>query len=150
MLSRRARLIDGKHWDELEKLYADDVPAHHLGTHSNKALVTEVAKRLEGVRSIHQLHLPEISLISATTARAITPMEDLLLWEENGVGHWAHGYRHYHQGFTKVGRGWVISDHRLTRQYSRQGTGDCDFTAAAPQGSVRFAMGITPLPRDFP
>lgn len=150
LLSRRTRLIDGKHWEELIQVYADDVPAHHLGVKGNRLMVEEVARRLEGVRSIHQLHLPEIEVTSPTTAKAITPMEDLLMWEDDdGQPCWAHGYGHYHQSFVKVTRGWVISDHKLTRQYIQQGKGEFDLSAGDPHTDARFTMPLTPLPAEF-
>ena len=149
LLSRRTRLIDGKHWDELVKIYTDDVVAHHLGTKGGRALVDAVAKTLEGVRSIHHVHLPEILLTSATTAKAIVPMEDLLLWEKDGVKHWAHGYGHYHQSFLKTDRGWLISDHKLTRQYLQEGHGDFDPSTGPGSLIERFPAAVSRLPLEF-
>ena len=68
MLSRRTRLLDGKHWEELADIYTDDVVAHHLGEKGGKAIVDNVRKQLDGVRSIHHIHLPEIQLTGPTIA----------------------------------------------------------------------------------
>ena len=149
LVSRRTRLIDGKFWDDLVEIYAEDIEAHHLGLRGNRAVVDAIARRLDGIRTIHQIHLPEIEVISATLAKGVFPMEDLLVWEEDGVHRWVHGYGHYFQTFTKVERGWVISDNRLTRQYIRQGTGEYEIGVAAEMHDPRFTSKVAPLPRDF-
>lgn len=149
LLSRRTRLIDGKHWDELAKIYTDDVSAHHLGTKGAKAYVEAVSKTLEGARTIHQVHLPEILITSSTTAKAIVPMEDILLWEKDGIKHWAHGYGHYYQSFVKTERGWLISDHKLTRQYYQEGYGDFDPSVGPGSLIERWPQSIERLPVGF-
>ena len=149
LLSRRTRLIDGKHWDELAEIYTDDVYAPHIGETGGRAIVDNVSKQLDGVRSIHQVHLPEIFITSPTTAKAIVPMEDLRLWEKDGVKHWAHGYGHYHQSFVKTDRGWLISDHNLTRLYLHEGYGAFDPSVGPGSLIERFPMPVTRLPLEF-
>lgn len=146
LLSRRTRLIDEKDWEALVEIYTDDVPGHHTGTTGARALVEYVKKALDGVTSIHQAHLPEIEITSPTTAKAIVPMEDLLLWEADGVKRWAHGYGHYRQSFVKTDRGWLISDHLLTRLYLKEGVGDFEFSNAQGELTARFKQ-VTGNPR---
>jgi len=98
----------------------------------------------------HHIHLPEIELLGPTEARAIVPMEDVLIWEKDGEPQWAHGYGHYHQSFRKVDRGWVITDHKLTRQYLHQGSGHFELAGSRALADPRFNQALTPLPRDFP
>lgn len=149
LISRRTRLLDGKHWDELVNIYTDDVVAHHFGTKGGQALIDAVAKSLDGARSIHQVHLPEILLTSSTTARAIVPVEYLHLWEKEEIKRWAHGYGHYHQSFIKTGRGWLISDHKLTHQYLQEGYGDFDPSTGPGRLIERFPAPTERLPADF-
>jgi len=149
LLSRRTRLIDGKHWDQLVGLYTDDVVAHHTGTKGAKALVDAVSAMLEGVETIHQVHLPEIVVTSPTEAKAITPMEDLLLWETDGVKYWSHGYGHYHQSFVKTDKGWQICDHKLTRRYYQEGHGDFDSSVGPGPVKDRFPQATTGLPENL-
>jgi hypothetical protein len=125
LLSRRTHLIDGKHWDQLADLYTDDVAAHH--TQRPRAVAPWSITCAQSLRvcgqfmrvcgQFIQVHLPEIELLSPLAARGVVPMEDLLLWAEDGVQHWVHGYGHYHQEYVKMERGRLNSDHRLTRQY---------------------------------
>lgn len=124
LLARRARLLDDQQWEELVSVYADDVRAHHLETSGSAALIQEVARRLYGVQTVHQIHLPEIELTSLNTARAITPFEDLLVWEEGGTRRWVKGFGRYHQAFRRNSQGWVISDHHLVRQHLCGGIGE--------------------------
>ncbi|MBF4999667.1 nuclear transport factor 2 family protein [Nocardia sp. BSTN01] len=149
LLSRRTRLIDGKHWEKLVEVYTDDVVGHHLGVKGGRAVVEHVRKVLEGVRTIHQLHLPEIEITGSLTARGIVPMEDLLLWEEDGVKRWVHGYGHYHQRYVKTDRGWLIDDHKLTRQYLREGYGDFDPSSGSAALTERYDAPVVPLPADL-
>ncbi len=149
LISRRTRYIDGKHWEKLEGIYTEDVVGHHQGTKGPKELVAYVKKSLENMRTVHQVHLPEIEITSPTTAKGIVPMEDLLIWEEDGIQRWVHGYGHYHQEYRKTDRGWQIFDHNLTRQYIQEGYGDFD-PSVGPGKKVRtHEMPITPLPEEF-
>lgn len=149
VLTRRTRLIDGKHWDQLVELYTEDMPSHHTGLVGGRAQVEFVAKVMEGVRTVHQVHMPEIAFTDDTTARVITPMEDLLVWEVEGVTHWVHGYGHYHQTFIKAERGWVISDHRLSRQYLQEGYGPFDPSTGPGQLTGRGAAPLERLPAEL-
>src|SRR6218665_2685044 len=149
LIARRARLVDGKHWEALAGLYTDDVVAHHLGTTGPKAMVAEIARALEGIRSIHHVHLPEITMTSPTTGTAIVPMEDILLWEVDGVKRWAHGFGHYFQRFLKTEKGWRISDHKLTRQYVKSGDGEFEPTQNPGSAIEAFEVPLSRIPLDF-
>lgn len=149
LLSRRTRLIDGKHWDQLVDVYTDDVVGHHVGAKGAQALVDTVSKVLDGVETVHQVHLPEIVFTSPTTASAIVPMEDLLFWEKDGLKYWSHGYGHYHQRFLKTDRGWRICDHKLTRRYYKEGHGDFDSSSGPSPLQDRFPQTTSGLPADI-
>lgn len=138
LLARRVRFIDEKDWDSLEQIYTDDVVGHHTGTKGARALVEFVKNTLEGVTTIHQIHLPEIEVTSPTTAKGIVPLEDLLLWEKDGIKHWVHGYGHYRQSYVKTDRGWLINDHKLTRIYLKEGVGDFEFSNAVGELTGRM------------
>lgn len=71
---------------------------------------------LEGVATMHHCHTPELALTSATTARGIWAMEDLLLFPD---GRELHGAGHYHETYEKVDGSWRIKTLHLTRTILR-------------------------------
>jgi hypothetical protein len=64
------------------------------------------------VITVHHAHMPEIELTSATTARGIWAMEDMLRWSD---GQELHGYGHYHETYEKADGAWRIKTLTLTR-----------------------------------
>jgi hypothetical protein len=64
------------------------------------------------VVTVHHGHMPEIEIVSATSARGIWAMEDLLRWPD---GTEMRGYGHYHETYEKAGGRWRISRSTLTR-----------------------------------
>jgi hypothetical protein len=64
------------------------------------------------VVTVHHGHTPEIELTSATTARGIWAMEDMLRWPD---GREMHGYGHYHETYELVEDAWRIKTSTLTR-----------------------------------
>ena len=61
---------------------------------------------------MHQVHAPEIELTSATTARGVWALEDVVRLAP-GVN--LRGYGHYTETYEKVGGHWLITSSRLTR-----------------------------------
>jgi hypothetical protein len=56
--------------------------------------------------------MPEIELTSATTAKGIWAMQDLLRWPD---GRELSGYGHYHETYQRVDGAWRIKTLKLTR-----------------------------------
>jgi len=67
---------------------------------------------LADVLTVHHGHMPEIELTSATTAKGIWAMEDMLRWPD---GSELHGAGHYHETYEKVDGDWRIKTMTLTR-----------------------------------
>ncbi|GGC37485.1 bile-acid 7-alpha-dehydratase [Novosphingobium marinum] len=65
-------------------------------------------------RSVHHGHCHEVEILSATEARGVIAMEDLL-WDENGEAMILHGWGHYHETYRKVDGAWRIHTSRITR-----------------------------------
>jgi hypothetical protein len=59
--------------------------------------------------------MPEIELTSATTARGVWAMEDLIWWPEESRRKTLHGFGHYHETYEKIDGHWLIKTLRLTR-----------------------------------
>ncbi len=71
--------------------------------------------------SVHHGHMPDIEILSATTAKGIWAMEDILRHPEGtkspGGFNFLHGYGHYHETYVRTEAGWRIKSVRLTRLY---------------------------------
>ena len=71
--------------------------------------------------SVHHGHMPDIEILSATTATGIWAMEDILRHPEGKRSpagfSFLHGYGHYHETYVRTEAGWRIKSVRLTRLY---------------------------------
>jgi len=73
---------------------------------------------LDGSVSIHQGHLPEIDILSDSTARAMWPMEDRIYWSGERAPDQPislHGWGHYWETYEKIDGKWKIKTCRLIR-----------------------------------
>jgi hypothetical protein len=70
------------------------------------------ARNSVGSISMHHGHLPEIDILSPTSARGIWAMEDMVFWPGKKT---THGYGYYHETYEKVDGHWKISSIRLQR-----------------------------------
>jgi hypothetical protein len=121
LLARRVRCLDEKDWAGFGDTYAPDAVSHSLAAAygndivGNDNIAAGVAKQLEGRTTVHQIHPGEITFLSDTKAEGITPLEDMLWWEQDGRKVWLHGYGHYRHVFEKIDGRWLIKDHALSR-----------------------------------
>ena len=60
----------------------------------------------------HQVHAPEIELTSATTARGVWALQDVVRF---GPGVTLVGYGHYHETYQNIAGQWLIKSSKLTR-----------------------------------
>jgi hypothetical protein len=60
----------------------------------------------------HQVHAPEIELTSATAARGVWALQDVVRF---GPGVTLVGYGHYHETYENVAGQWLIKSSKLTR-----------------------------------
>lgn len=116
--ARYFRYMDTKRWTDLRSLFTDD--ARFEGTNKPFSgadeFVSRTAARLQPAVTIHQGHMPEIVLTSATTARGIWAMFDWVEFdtpipEGRGKGYRGFtGYGHYEEEYRKgVDGQWRIS-----------------------------------------
>jgi SnoaL-like domain len=124
--ARYFRCMDTKDWDGFAKVFAADAvmdmseeagaepgdPSHV--TRGAQAIASMARAGMEGVQTVHHGHMPEIEVLSPTTARGVWAMEDRLRWESGPVRS-LHGYGHYHDTYEKGGEGWRIASTSLTR-----------------------------------
>jgi ketosteroid isomerase-like protein len=127
LMARRVRCIDEKDWEGFAACYADDAESHSMSSApggkvvGNRQIAEWLAKALSGITTVHQVHLPEIEVISGDAAKGIWPLNDILSWEKDGERQWMRGYGHYRQTLKKIAGRWVISEHYLTRLLVERG-----------------------------
>ena len=132
MLARRVRCIDEKDWDGFADCYTEDATSWSVQepgkpgtpTVGGRLIADRVAETLRHRTTVHQVHLPEIEITGPDTATGIVPLEDVLVWEQDGTKHWLHGYGHYRHVYVKTDGRWRIKDHHLTRLRVEMGTGE--------------------------
>jgi uncharacterized protein (TIGR02246 family) len=120
--ARYFRLMDTKQWDAWGELFTPDCRLYSEPGGGRPGIEwvgrDEIVERnraaLEGSRSVHHGHMPEIEITGPTTARGVWAMYDFLTW--NGAGCRAYeGYGHYQETYEKQDGAWRIKSLRLTR-----------------------------------
>ena len=119
--------LDYKDWDGWKR----DVLAHDIEFHVPEALEEPIkgvdifikwtAESAGNQVSTHHGHMPDIEILTETTAKGIWAMEDILRLPRDQpapMGYtYLHGFGHYHETYTKGPSGWRIQTVRLTRLY---------------------------------
>jgi hypothetical protein len=80
-------------------------------------VLTWVKPIMKGAVSIHHGHMPDIELLSDTTAKGMWAMEDQIFWPDataTGLTY-LHGWGHYHETYERTPAGWRIKTCRLSR-----------------------------------
>jgi SnoaL-like protein len=115
--ARYCRYLDTKEWSAWRTIFADDFlsdtsQAGGKVIEGADEFVAFTRKSLRNQATAHQVHAPEIELTSATTARGIWALEDVV---RLGPGVNLRGYGHYHETYEKVDGQWRIKSSTLTR-----------------------------------
>lgn len=132
LMAKRVRCIDEKDWNGLASVYSDDCKSYSFGdaagtgepTIGGRAIADATAKVLTDLKTVHQVHFPEIEFQSDTRATGIWPLNDVLASERDGKRTWMRAYGHYRQSYEKFAQGWLITQHRLTRLLVENGVDD--------------------------
>jgi hypothetical protein len=128
--ARYCRFLDTKRWEDFGNLFTDDAVLDvsedvtpDMGpqvVHGRAAIVEQVRGAVHTARTTHQVHSPEITLTSPTTASGIWAMQDVVIWPA-GVARPVAGlnsltaFGHYHETYALVGGEWRIASLKLTR-----------------------------------
>jgi hypothetical protein len=118
--ARYFRLMDTKEWDGLATVFADDVHIDMTGegggvTESVDEYMPFIRQVIGDVITVHQGHMPEITLTSHTTATGIWALEDRLWWPEGSPISSMHAFGHYHETYERLDGEWYIKTMTLTR-----------------------------------
>jgi uncharacterized protein (TIGR02246 family) len=118
--ARYFRTMDTKDWDGMRQVFTDDAVIDT--SEAGGSLVTGADEFVTGLRAlladavtVHQGHMPEIDVTSATTATGIWALHDIVILA-NGAR--LDGYGHYHETYEKGADGWRISSLKLTRLHT--------------------------------
>jgi hypothetical protein len=128
--ARYCRFMDTKRWDDWGMLFTEDAVLDvsddvtpEMGPqiiHGRAAIVAQVRGVVHTAHTTHQVHSPEIDLISPTAATGIWAMQDVVVWPEGvarpipGV-HSLTGFGHYHEIYSLAAGEWRIASLKLTR-----------------------------------
>jgi len=136
--ARYFRFMDTKQWADWEGVFAPGVLMDMVGEaaglkslgfslpddvsmtwRGREQLRSAVGGALEGVRTVHHGHMPELEILSETEARGIWAMEDLLVYspEAGAPVPGFRGYGHYHDTYVKLDGRWYIQSTRLERLF---------------------------------
>jgi SnoaL-like protein len=115
--ARYCRYLDTKDWAAWRGIFSDDFlsdtsQAGGKVIRGADEFVAFTSKSLGNRATAHQVHAPEIELTSATTARGIWALEDVVRLAP-GVN--LRGYGHYHETYEKTDGRWLITSSTLTR-----------------------------------
>jgi hypothetical protein len=122
--ARYFRLMDTKDWEGFATVfatdanvdYAPDQPAARELKATGASNVLALVRWIVGKAvTIHHGHMAEVEVVSATSAKAIVAMEDLIFWPEGLPNRTLHGWGHYHETYEKIGGKWLIKSLKLTR-----------------------------------
>jgi hypothetical protein len=116
---RYIRLADAQRWEEWGQVFAEDcyLSSQAVGTWEGRAnVVRAVASSYGTCKTVHQVHMPEITITGPNTASGIWSMDDFSTWIADGkpVMEWGRG--HYEEEYIRTERGWRIKRTVLSRQ----------------------------------
>lgn len=117
--ARYCRYLDTKDWTSWRGIFTDDFVSDTEDSGGKiirgaDEFVAYIRKTLgkPSQPTVHQVHAPEIELTSATTARGVWALEDVV---RLAPGLNLNGYGHYHETYEKIDGQWRIKTSRLTR-----------------------------------
>ena len=117
--ARYCRLLDTKDWTNWRDLFTDDFISDTTGSGGSlvegaDAFIAFVRQNLgdAGRVTVHQVHAPEIVLLSESSASGIWALNDIIRF---APGFTYVGYGHYHEIYEKRDGQWRIRSSRLTR-----------------------------------
>jgi uncharacterized protein (TIGR02246 family) len=114
--ARYFRCLDTKDWSGLAGVFAADATLEAEGRvrHGRDEIVGKIAKVLDGVRSVHHGHMPEITITGTDTATGVWAMFDYLEFPTDPPSGF-RGFGHYEEEYVREDGAWLIKRLVLTR-----------------------------------
>jgi hypothetical protein len=115
--ARYFRLMDQKRWSELALVFTHDavMDADGYVTEGRQAIIAFLKKVLKDVRTVHHGHMPEITILSPISARAVWAMFDYVEFPSDDEPQGLKGYGHYDEEYVVEDGLWRIKRLKLTR-----------------------------------
>jgi uncharacterized protein (TIGR02246 family) len=115
--ARYFRYMDTKDWAAWADVFTEDVviDADGYRFEGRDKFIGTLSRMLDGVRTVHHGHMPEITITGPDTATGIWSMEDFLVWPGDGPRKGLKGYGHYHEEYLRRDGAWRIHRLVLTR-----------------------------------
>ena len=122
--ARYCRTLDTKDWNGFRDLFTDDFVSDTTQSggpviHGADEFVAFLRKTLDRCVTVHQVQQPELDLTSATTARGVWAMQDVVRLMR---GLTLHGYGHYVETYENTDGQWRIGSSTLTRLHEQIAT----------------------------
>ncbi len=139
LMARRVRALDTRDWETYRACHAPDHVSYGITGGPSAGLdqmMSDLLASLEGVRTIHQVHSPEITILSSTEARGAWALEDWLFWKQGDEEHWLHGWGHYDDTYGKRDGRWLFTSRRLSRLRLEHSPGSRRANIGSPRGVV--------------
>jgi len=124
--ARYYRVLDTHDWEGFRSLWTPDAvmdmnfPDRILtsedGIYRGPDAITAFAiKAVGAATSIDHALMPEIEILTATTARAIWAQEDRVFWPEGSPNKSLHGFGYEHETYEMIDGKWRIKSTKLVR-----------------------------------
>lgn len=116
--ARYFRLLDQQRFASWGEVFTRDVEFDRGSEvlHGREEVVSLVSRVLEGAKTVHHGHMPEIELTGRTTARGTWAMMDYVEFApQDGRRRSFVGYGHYFEEYRKDDGEWRIAKWRLVR-----------------------------------
>jgi hypothetical protein len=117
--ARYCRYLDTKDWEAWRTIFADDFVSDTSESGGDVIVGADAFVRYTrghigkaSQPTVHQVHAPEITLTSPTTATGVWALQDVV---RLAPGLNLQGYGHYHETYEKTDGRWYIKSSRLTR-----------------------------------
>lgn len=115
--ARYCRFVDLNRREELRHLFTDDIVYEFQGWKKGRGVDSFAgsAEDFANRHSFHRVSMPDIEILSETTARGIWAMVDIIEYPEASGNTSSRGYGYYHEEYRKVDGVWRISSLLLVR-----------------------------------
>ena len=122
------RSIDTQNWDMWRECFIPEIVIEtfdfeeQFRSEGVDVLIENCKQLLHGAKTVHQVHNPEIEILSDTDAKATWALHDILKWAEpNMFGLTSMiGYGTYEETYVKTPQGWRITESVIRRYYMEQ------------------------------
>jgi hypothetical protein len=117
------RFLDTKDWDALQALWTPDAVLDNTDQREARGdrvvgpatIIKYIRGGLDTAISVHHAHMPEIDILSPTTAKGVWAMEDRITWATGERAGMVNGFGHYTEDYEKLDGRWLVKTFRLTR-----------------------------------